>query len=103
MFATHRKWTSGAGMAAAPSTGASPSATRLPATGVPAGAFRGRGFGERFGKTERTDNWWAVPLSQAIGLALLGAYATWAAFQGNHYEFGNYLSPFYLPLFKPTW
>ena len=25
-------------------------------------------------------------------------YATWAAFQGNHYEFGPYLSPFYSPL-----
>ena len=24
--------------------------------------------------------------------------ATWAAFQGNHYEFGPYLSPFYSPL-----
>ena len=25
-------------------------------------------------------------------------YATWAAFQGNHFEFGPYLSPFYSPL-----
>jgi hypothetical protein len=25
-------------------------------------------------------------------------YATWAAFQGNNYEFGPYLSPFYSPL-----
>ena len=32
---------------------------------------------------------------------VLGAfvvYATWAAFQGEHYEFGPYLSPFYSPL-----
>ena len=25
-------------------------------------------------------------------------YATWAAFQGNHFEYGPYLSPFYSPL-----
>jgi hypothetical protein len=24
-------------------------------------------------------------------------YSTWAAFQGDHYAFGNYLSPFYSP------
>ena len=24
-------------------------------------------------------------------------YATWAAFQGDHYRFGPYLSPFYSP------
>ena len=45
----------------------------------------------------------ASPLAQAIGLAVFGAYATWAALQGNHYEFGNYLSPFYSPVFKPKW
>ena len=34
-------------------------------------------------------------------VSVLGAfvvYATWAAFQGNHYEYGPYLSPFYSPL-----
>ena len=97
-----RSWASGAGTLAAPS--ASPGGRPgLPSTGVPAGSFRGRGFGERLGATEREDAWWAQPLAQAIGLGLLGLYATWAAFQGNHYQFGNYLSPFYSPLFKPSW
>src|SRR5262245_56340009 len=64
---------------------------------------RGRAYGEPLGRTERTDNWWLTPLSQAVGLALFGAYATWAAFQGNHYEFGHYLSPFYSPVWKPAW
>jgi hypothetical protein len=33
-----------------------------------------------------------------LGLSFFGAYLTWAAFQGDHYEFGNYLSPLYSPL-----
>ena len=36
-----------------------------------------------------------------VTFTVLGAfvvYATWAAFQGEHYEFGPYLSPFYSPL-----
>ena len=47
------------------------------------------------------------------GLAAFVVYSTWAAFQGDHYRFGNYLSPFYSPeLFgsseaifgaKPSW
>jgi hypothetical protein len=87
---------SGAGTVAAPPGG-------LPATGTPPGAWRGAGFGQGFGATERKDAWWLMPLAQAVGLGLLGAYATWAAFQGNHYEHGHYLSPFYSPLFKPSW
>ena len=71
--------------------------------GTPPGLDRGRGLGEPFGKTERTDAWWLQPLVQGAALLLLGAYATWAAFQGKHYEFGNYLSPFYSPLLKPKW
>jgi len=71
--------------------------------GAPPGQDRGHGLGEPFGKTERTDTWWLQPLVQGAALLLLGAYATWAAFQGNHYEFGNYLSPFYSPLLKPKW
>jgi hypothetical protein len=63
----------------------------------------GRGFGQPFGKTERADAWWVKPLAQALGLLVLGAYATWAALQGKHYEFGNYLSPFYSPLIDPAW
>ena len=78
-----------------------PPATR--GLGAPPGQDRGRGLGEPFGKTERTDAWWLQPLVQGAALLLLGAYATWAAFQGKHYEFGNYLSPFYSPLLKPKW
>jgi len=94
-----RAWSSGAGAITAPPTASS----GVPTTGTQPGAHRGAGFGQRFGETERKDNWWLVPLAQAIGLAVLGAYATWAAFQGAHYEYGRYLSPFYSPLFKPAW
>jgi len=72
-------------------------------TGTAAGAFCGTGVNERFGETQRKDAWWVMPVSQAIGLTVLGIYATWAAAQGAHYEYGNYLSPFYSPLFKPSW
>jgi hypothetical protein len=71
--------------------------------GAPPGLDRGRGGEEGFGKTERTDAWWLQPLVQGLTLLGLGAYATWAAFQGVHYEWGNYLSPFYSPLLKPSW
>ncbi len=71
--------------------------------GAPPGGDRGRGLGEGFGVTERTDGWWVEPLLQGLMLLVMGGYATWAAFQGNHYEFGNYLSPFYSPLLKPDW
>ena len=92
-----RKLSSSAGVAPA----AAPS--YRPATCTPPGAWRGAGYGQPFGATERTDTWWLMPLAQALGLGLLGLYATWAAFQGAHYEFGNYLSPFYSPLLKPAW
>ena len=32
-----------------------------------------------------------------FGLGSFIVYSTWAAFQGNHYYFGPYLSPFYSP------
>jgi hypothetical protein len=32
-----------------------------------------------------------------LGLSTFLVYATWAAFQGEHYTFGPYLSPFYSP------
>ena len=32
-----------------------------------------------------------------LGLSTFLVYATWAAFQGDHYTFGPYLSPFYSP------
>jgi hypothetical protein len=52
----------------------------------------------RFTETLRKDVWWVQPLVTFIGLGSFVVYATWAAFQGNHYEWGPYLSPFYSPL-----
>ena len=43
------------------------------------------------------DAWWATPLGVFTVLSTFIAYATWAAFQGQHYRFGPYLSPFYSP------
>jgi hypothetical protein len=37
------------------------------------------------------------PLVVFSGLSTFIVYATWAAFQGEHYTFGPYLSPFYSP------
>lgn len=61
----------------------------------------------------RRDAWWLAPLVTFIPLAAFVIYSTWAAFQGEHYRYGNYLSPFYSPelfgsaraLFgpKPAW
>lgn len=62
----------------------------MPAFDVP---LTHRGFGE----TARTDVWWATPLAVFLGLSTFIVYSTWAAFQGNHYTFGPYLSPFYSP------
>jgi hypothetical protein len=45
----------------------------------------------------RTDAWWLQPLVVFLGLSTFVVYSTWAAFQGNHYTFGPYLSPFYSP------
>jgi hypothetical protein len=60
-----------------------------------------------FGKTSRTDSWWLQPSSIFVGLVAFVVYATWGAFQGNHYFFHgpagqNYLSPFFSPLFFET-
>jgi hypothetical protein len=51
----------------------------------------------RFGQTARRDLWWVQPLVVFLGLSAFIVYATWAAFQGNHFRFGPYLSPFYSP------
>ena len=51
-----------------------------------------------FGQTARRDSWWAAPLVVFLGLSAFVVYATWAAFQGEHYHFGPYLSPFYAPV-----
>ena len=41
--------------------------------------------------------WWIEPLVVFLVLASFLVYATWAAFQNAHYDFGPYLSPFYAP------
>lgn len=51
----------------------------------------------RFGDTVRRDPWWVQPLVVFLGLSTFVVYATWAAFQGEHYTYGPYLSPFYSP------
>lgn len=50
-----------------------------------------------FGQTMRRDGWWVAPLLTFIALGAFVVYSTWAAFQGDHYTFGPYLSPFYSP------
>ena len=52
-----------------------------------------RGFGE----TTRRDLWWLPSLLTFLGFSAFIVYSTWAAFQGEHYRFGPYLSPFYSP------
>lgn len=56
-----------------------------------------------FAKTERKDLWWVQPSLVVLGLGGFAVYSTWAAFQGNNYEWGPYLSPFYSPLFLFDW
>jgi hypothetical protein len=51
----------------------------------------------RFGATSRPDNWWIQPLAIFLGFLTFIIYSTWAAFQGDHYRFGPYLSPMYSP------
>jgi hypothetical protein len=50
-----------------------------------------------FGATMRPDAWWLQPSVVGAGLLTFVVYSTWAAFQGVHYRFGPYLSPFYSP------
>lgn len=51
----------------------------------------------RYPKTMRRDTWWKTPALVFLGLSTFIVYSTWAAFQGAHYTFGPYLSPFYSP------
>ena len=50
-----------------------------------------------FGETARRDAWWAYPAGVFLALSAFVVYATWAAFQNEHYTHGPYLSPFYAP------
>lgn len=67
-----------------------------------------------FGETMRRGAWWLPSAVTFLVLSAFIVYSTWAAFQGEHYAFENYLSPFYSPelfgssphaLFgaKPSW
>lgn len=56
-----------------------------------------------FGRTMRRDAWWLELIPVIIVLGAFSVYATWRAFEGEHYEWGPYLSPFYSPLIKPRW
>ena len=78
--------------------------------GVDVVQIRRRGWGE----TMRRDAWWIQPAVVFIILSSFLIYSGWAAFQNAHYEYGNYLSPFYSPLLfgdsasswfgpKPSW
>ena len=51
----------------------------------------------QFGHTSRKDAWWVTPLFTFLGLSAFVIYVTWAAFQGEHYAYGPYLSPLYSP------
>jgi len=50
-----------------------------------------------FGQTMRPGAWWAQPALVFLGLSAFVVYSSWAAFQGDHYYWGPYLSPFYSP------
>lgn len=59
-----------------------------------------------FGQTARPDLWWVNPLLVFLGLGAFVVYSTWAAFQGDFYRFGPYLSPMYSPVLltsRPGW
>ncbi len=50
-----------------------------------------------FLETLRPDAWWIQPLLVFLVLSTFIVYSTWAAFQGEYYAFGPYISPFYSP------
>ena len=61
------------------------------------------GHPEGIAAGRRDDRWWLGVAATATVLTLFVIYATWAAFQGNHYYVHPYLSPFYSPvLFSDT-
>ncbi len=55
------------------------------------------GTHQGFGHTYRKDGWWVRPLIVFVCLTSFVIYTTWAAFQGEYYSFGPYLSPLYSP------
>ena len=73
-----------------------------PGLGKPAGPSQ-QDEKRGFGVTLRRDAWWVQPLVVACSFGAFIIYTTWAGLQGKNYEWGPYLSPFYSPLFKPSW
>ncbi|MDA1060716.1 MAG: succinate dehydrogenase [bacterium] len=53
--------------------------------------------------TNRNDFWWLSPLIIVIAGIIAGGYLTWAAFQGEFFEWGPYLSPVYSSPYVPSW
>lgn len=51
-----------------------------------------------YGATNRNDDWWRGPAITVGVLLTFIVYVTWAAFQGEHYYAGPYLSPLYSPV-----
>jgi len=43
----------------------------------------------RLGATMRRDAWWIAPGLTALVLGSFGLYATWAAWVGNNFEWGD--------------
>ena len=52
---------------------------------------------EGLGATIRKDRWWIEPMITGLGFLSFVLYSSWAAFQGEHYSYGSYLSPMYSP------
>jgi len=48
--------------------------------------------------TERKDSWWVGPAVTAVVLLAFVGWATYRAFENDHYAVGEYLSPFFSPL-----
>jgi hypothetical protein len=51
----------------------------------------------------RKDSWWVGPVLTVVVLLGFVVYATIRAFEGDYYEWGAYLSPFYSPFFDTSW
>ncbi len=51
-----------------------------------------------FMETQRKDAWWAPQLATLVVISVALVYIHWALFQGEHYDFGPYLSPLYSPV-----
>ena len=58
---------------------------------------RSPGLRRRAFETARPDAWWVPQLVTFLVFSGFVVYSTWAAFQGDHYRSGPYLSPMYSP------